>query len=439
MALKNSNSFHKVLILVLGVAFGFVLLAMGYQGVKTAQDLRSRAASTTSVYKQWTFASSAEGWSGISKNVVSAVGGHLQLSISTSRNVPAITNSTVNTSIPAGKKYVALTIALDSSTRKPRDQQKTFQAPVPVKGNSTVRQDLVIVPVALSQDTDTSFASKSGYGICTQEVMMCPDGSYVGRTGISCAFAPCPVTTPTAHGKPVTILVYYKLTNTDWSKVPLTYNANLVSSYQQFMIPFPESLPEGGPITVTGLRFTFPGGLAQYDVVRIDDISLLGPILLPPTPTPKNPCQSAYVFKVVGYSGTCGAQYSEQVNYTCSDGYTGILGDGKTCQATDYFNSQARSICAARTTCNVGQTTPRPTGMPVPTNYTTPPPYPVYATPTPNCYTQCSAVTNVCSTVCQGPGIPTKYTGTPTSGSNYATYGTPPTPTPSNPIYYPAQ
>ena len=27
---------------------------------------------------------------------------------------------------------------------------------------------------------------------CTMEAMQCPDGSYVGRTGPNCAFAPCP-------------------------------------------------------------------------------------------------------------------------------------------------------------------------------------------------------------------------------------------------------
>lgn len=28
--------------------------------------------------------------------------------------------------------------------------------------------------------------------MCTQEAKMCPDGSYVGRTGAHCAFAACP-------------------------------------------------------------------------------------------------------------------------------------------------------------------------------------------------------------------------------------------------------
>lgn len=32
---------------------------------------------------------------------------------------------------------------------------------------------------------------------CTQEAKLCPDGSYVGRTGPNCEFSPCPSTTTT--------------------------------------------------------------------------------------------------------------------------------------------------------------------------------------------------------------------------------------------------
>ena len=28
---------------------------------------------------------------------------------------------------------------------------------------------------------------------CTMEAMLCPDGSYVGRTGPNCEFTPCPI------------------------------------------------------------------------------------------------------------------------------------------------------------------------------------------------------------------------------------------------------
>ncbi len=35
---------------------------------------------------------------------------------------------------------------------------------------------------------------------CTQEAKLCPDGSYVGRTGPKCEFAPCPNATSTPPG-----------------------------------------------------------------------------------------------------------------------------------------------------------------------------------------------------------------------------------------------
>jgi len=34
--------------------------------------------------------------------------------------------------------------------------------------------------------------NKQGGIACTQEAKLCPDGSYVGRTGPDCEFAPCP-------------------------------------------------------------------------------------------------------------------------------------------------------------------------------------------------------------------------------------------------------
>jgi hypothetical protein len=29
--------------------------------------------------------------------------------------------------------------------------------------------------------------------VCTMEAKLCPDGSYVGRTGPNCEFTPCPI------------------------------------------------------------------------------------------------------------------------------------------------------------------------------------------------------------------------------------------------------
>lgn len=44
-------------------------------------------------------------------------------------------------------------------------------------------------PVENTQDPEQVF--------CTMEAKLCPDGSYVGRSGPNCEFDPCPGTYPT--------------------------------------------------------------------------------------------------------------------------------------------------------------------------------------------------------------------------------------------------
>ena len=41
---------------------------------------------------------------------------------------------------------------------------------------------------------------------CTMEVKLCPDGSYVGRTGPKCEFTPCPSPKPITHDGTGTII-----------------------------------------------------------------------------------------------------------------------------------------------------------------------------------------------------------------------------------------
>ena len=41
--------------------------------------------------------------------------------------------------------------------------------------------------------TPTEVGDTKGGVACTMEAKLCPDGSYVGRTGPNCEFAPCPI------------------------------------------------------------------------------------------------------------------------------------------------------------------------------------------------------------------------------------------------------
>ena len=41
--------------------------------------------------------------------------------------------------------------------------------------------------------TPTEVGDTKGGVVCTMEAKLCPDWSYVGRTGPNCEFAPCPI------------------------------------------------------------------------------------------------------------------------------------------------------------------------------------------------------------------------------------------------------
>jgi hypothetical protein len=45
---------------------------------------------------------------------------------------------------------------------------------------------------ATTPEQQTGGNTPSGETVCTMEAKMCPDGSYVGRTGPNCEFAACP-------------------------------------------------------------------------------------------------------------------------------------------------------------------------------------------------------------------------------------------------------
>ena len=55
-----------------------------------------------------------------------------------------------------------------------------------VTGTSTATS----TPTTVSSTSSTSVGG--GVVMCTMDAKMCPDGTYVGRQGPSCQFAPCP-------------------------------------------------------------------------------------------------------------------------------------------------------------------------------------------------------------------------------------------------------
>lgn len=53
-----------------------------------------------------------------------------------------------------------------------------------------------VVDLQASSTVDVSAGSKTEPVACTMDAKACPDGSYVGRTGPNCEFAPCPTVKP---------------------------------------------------------------------------------------------------------------------------------------------------------------------------------------------------------------------------------------------------
>ncbi len=49
-----------------------------------------------------------------------------------------------------------------------------------------------VVTLGMTLSGCNQISVPGGPQACTQEAKLCPDGSYVGRTGPNCEFAPCP-------------------------------------------------------------------------------------------------------------------------------------------------------------------------------------------------------------------------------------------------------
>lgn len=67
---------------------------------------------------------------------------------------------------------------------------------------------LIAIPVATmyisgNKNPTPSNGGQNGQTACTMEAKLCPDGSYVGRTGPNCEFAPCPTPISSKSATPI--------------------------------------------------------------------------------------------------------------------------------------------------------------------------------------------------------------------------------------------
>jgi len=91
---SNKTSFNKIFIIVFGVALGLMALAMGFKGVQNTSDIRSRAATVTTMVKRWEFnGTSAEGWMQ-SQNPMTVKNGALTFDTQFKSAITEISNTT---------------------------------------------------------------------------------------------------------------------------------------------------------------------------------------------------------------------------------------------------------------------------------------------------------------------------------------------------------
>ncbi len=469
---SKSTSFHKILILVFGIAFGIVALALAYQGVKTSSDIRSRAALGYQIYKWWGFdGSSTEGWNAIFPYTASVKGGVFVLSAAKANAIPMFQNTKVGVPLPKGLKTVSLSMAV-GPVRFP-------SPPTPVPGKlgglvKTVQTTQEVSGVTVDPTFQRSIGKNA---VCALDVRTCPDGSTVGRSGNGCSFMPCPV----PGVRKFTAYIVYKLVNKDAFERPVQFTGVADGLFKTYTI----NLPNVEKITIDSMLVVLASGVKNKEAVAVDWIRILGPIVIPtPTPTPAvNTCTAQNVAYVT--SGLCKPGTSTGVSYSCPDGYQGSWGY-RLCTANSTILSAATNYCIVNNHClrptpptctpikvqnisyGVSAETPCPQGYAMEARYVCTDNYTGLLSGTTCILTKdlLTKVTAICSSRSKcGPTPPPTYYpppnntpipsyGTPPpnppnpTGGPIPSYGTPPpkppigtpTPTPMTPtIFYPAQ
>jgi hypothetical protein len=113
-----------------------------------------------------------------------------------------------------------------------------------------------------SENTSGAIANSSSSVpvACTQEAKLCPDGSYVGRSGLTCAFAACPVASSTA---PTSITASSTISTTSITGVNSGISATSISQVgkmpSQKIGTITIGASSAGPIELGSLKLTFSG------------------------------------------------------------------------------------------------------------------------------------------------------------------------------------
>ena len=163
---------------------------------------------------------------------------------------------------------------------------------------------------------------------CTQETKLCPDGSYVGRTGPNCEFAVCP---SISASKPIT------------APCPA--------------LPTVDSCPAGYEKTVT---------------YKSEECGVYYGCKAPPTAVSGFNATNVKKCGVNTFvvNNDCGVGAFKNAYVQCHDGYETTLGDATSCKSSETWQKYAKEACVNR--CSTGK---EPNSIPklLPTPLTPPP------------------------------------------------------------------
>lgn len=293
---KSSSSINNIFILVFSIAFGLLAIVLGYRAVTNSSDIRSRAEQTVQIYKQWEFTGSdSEGWSAIPPHTSIVRNGSLIVTVSKGNKLPAVRNSTVDAHVPPGLKSIQFSMAVGSVPTITRYPTPTICPPAPICTGQliadsstqtglcplytclptpvTYQESINAEVQGVSTITEDSIFSQSVTtdGVCPIDVMLCPDGSIVGRSGSTCEFIPCPGIPPTTPRR-FTALVYYQLTEKKKYEQPLPVSGVIDGLNQVYSV----SLPDVNATNIAKIRIVFTSGIRVGERIAIDWIHING-------------------------------------------------------------------------------------------------------------------------------------------------------------------
>ena len=309
-------SFYKLIFIIFAMAFGLVVLTLGYQGVKSSLELRSRAAQQTIEYKRWDFKETAEGWEVQEEGKISVEDGILKVGIIS--ETASITNSSVDTKMPEGNKYIAIRMAVGQGDLRVQTEPKkepnygtfpviTTGADNPDKspsdsGDKRIRFTEEDSSTITSPITKKELTQGWYWGTCNQKKSGTPSDwvcSEAGRSScwhkpnISCSpsypITPKPSKPPTLNKFVFT--VNYNIGIGDDSSAmytpdsgktkpsrELTVGGIADGKMRDYKVHLAGNIPES---TVNDIMITFDRGVVPGDQIRVDFIKLTGAVVRP--------------------------------------------------------------------------------------------------------------------------------------------------------------